>query len=161
MLRVLTAAALTVAILQIDPARAQQSAVPPQNATEKIAALTKQQTDFLMKKDATALAALFTANAVYVTVSGDIYSGHAEIQGYYSQTISALGDFTRESVPDEVQILGAAAWARGHGLTVVKTADSVAELKDHWVAIYEMADGEWKIRVMSIGENVKLLPAKF
>ena len=37
----------------------------------------------------------------------------------------------------------------------------MAELKDHWMAVYERIGGEWKVRALSLGENVALMPAKF
>jgi len=153
--------ALAAAIFPLGLASAQPGATPPANLSDQIATLVQRQTDYLLKKDAAALAGLFTADAVYATASGEIFSGRDKIQEYYSQTIPALGEFNRQSAPDEVHMLGPGAWARGHGTTSVKTSDGVVELRDHWVAVYEMVDGEWKVRALSLGENVKLLPAKF
>ena len=131
-------------------------------ATSAIATLVKRQTDFLMKKDAAALAGLFTDDALYATASGEIFSGRAKIRDYYSKTIPGLGDnFTRESTTDEVHVAGTTAWALGHGRTVIRTQEGVADLKDHWVAIYQTVGGEWKVRALSLGENVALMPAKY
>ena len=58
-------------------------------------------------------------------------------------------------------MLGTTAWAFGHGRTVIRTQEGVADLKDHWAAIYEIAGGEWKIRALSLGENIALMPAKY
>jgi ketosteroid isomerase-like protein len=99
---------------------------------------------------------------VYATASGEIFSGRAKIRDYYSKTIPGLGDnFTRESTTDEVHVAGTTAWALGHGRTVIRTQEGVADLKDHWVAIYETVGGEWKVRALSLGENVALMPAKY
>ncbi len=158
--RFLIAAALIAAVLS-GPASAQQSTMAPASSVHEIEALIQKQTDLLMKKDAAALSRLFTADAVYATASGEVYSGQDKIQQYYAKTIPALGEFTRESAADEIHALGANAWALGHGRTAVKTQEGVAELKDHWIAVYEEIGGEWKVRALSLGENITLLPAKY
>lgn len=144
------------------PASAQQKATAPAELVQQIESLVRRQTDLLMKRDADALTALFADGAVYATSSGETLSGREKIRSYYATTIPALGDnFTRESKVDEVHELGAGAWALGRGKTVVRTSEGVAELKDHWMAVYERIGGEWKVRALSLGENVALMPAKF
>ncbi len=144
------------------PASAQKKATAPAELVQQIESLVQRQTDLLMKRDADALAALFVNDAVYATSSGDTLSGREKIRNYYAATIPALGDnFTRESTVDEVHELGAAVWVLGHGKTVVRTSEGVADLKDHWIAIYERIGGEWKVRALSLGENVALMPARF
>lgn len=159
--RFLIVTALIAAVLSA-PASARQKQMAPVGPKPEIETLVKRQTDFLMKKDAAALAGLFTDDAVYATASGEIFSGRAKIRDYYSKTIPGLGDnFTRESTTDEVHVAGTTAWALGHGRTVIRTQEGVADLKDHWVAIYETVGGEWKVRALSLGENVALMPAKY
>jgi uncharacterized protein (TIGR02246 family) len=157
--RFLIVTALIAAVL-CGSASAQQSAMAPASTALEIEALIQKQTDLLMKKDAAELARLFAADAVYATASGDVYSGQEKIRQYYAKTIPALGEFTRESAPDEIHDFGANAWALGHGRTTVRTQDGVVELKDHWIAVYEKIGGEWKILALSLGENVTLLPAR-
>jgi uncharacterized protein (TIGR02246 family) len=159
--RFLIVTALIAAVLSA-PASARQKQMAPVGAKQEIETLVKRQTDFLMKKDAAALAGLFTDDALYATASGEIFSGRAKIRDYYSKTIPGLGDnFTRESTTDEVHVAGTTAWALGHGRTVIRTQEGVADLRDHWVAIYETVGGEWKVRALSLGENVALMPAKY
>jgi uncharacterized protein (TIGR02246 family) len=159
--RFLIVTALIAAVLSA-PASARQKQMAPVGPKPEIETLVKRQTDFLMKKDAAALADLFSDDAVYATASGEIFSGRAKIRDYYSKTIPGLGDnFTRESTTDEVHVAGTTAWALGHGRTVIRTQEGVADLKDHWVAIYETVGGEWKVRALSLGENVALMPAKY
>jgi len=159
--RFLIITALIAAVLSA-PASARQKLMAPAPAEQEIGSLVKRQTDFLMKKDAAALAGLFTDDAVYATASGEVFSGRAKIRDYYSETIPALGDnFTRESTADEIHVLGTTAWAFGHGRTVIRTQESVADLKDHWAAVYETVGGEWKVRALSLGENVALMPARY
>jgi uncharacterized protein (TIGR02246 family) len=159
--RFLIVTALIAAVLSA-PASARQKQMAPVGPKPEIETLVKRQTDFLMKKDAAALADLFSDDAVYATASGEIFSGRAKIRDYYSKTIPGLGDnFTRESTTDEVHVAGTTAWALGHGRTVIRTQEGVADLRDHWVAIYETVGGEWKVRALSLGENVALMPAKY
>ena len=156
---VMIAAVIAAVLLPLVPADAQQDA--PADVTGKINALVDRQTNLLVKRDAAGLAGLFTVDAVYATASGEVFAGRDKIKDYYSQTIPALGEFTRQSAADEIHAIGTGAWARGHGTTAVKTNEGVSELKDHWIAVYELVDGEWKVRALSLGENVKLLPGKF
>jgi len=153
--RFVFAIALLLPLLSL-PARGE-----PNSPTEDIAALVRSQTDLLTKKDAAALAALFTADAVYATASGELVSGRESIANYYSKVIVGLGEmFSRTSEPDEIHIAGSIAWALGHGRTVVKTNQDTAVLRDHWMAVYELVDGRWKIRALSLAENVAMLPAR-
>jgi uncharacterized protein (TIGR02246 family) len=159
--RLLIFAALVAAMLAA-PAMARPKVPAPASVPDQIAALVRLQTGLLIKKDAAALAGLFTDDAVYATASGEVVSGRAKIRDYYAKTIPALGDsFTRESTVDEVHDLGGYAWALGHGKTVVKTQEGVTDLKDHWVAIYQKVGGEWRVRTLSLGENIALMPARF
>lgn len=154
-------AALAAAMLS-NPVWARQKATKQPPPPQQIEALVKRQSELLMKKDAAGLAALFTGDAVYATASGEVFTGRDKIADYYSKTIPALGDnFIRESSADEVHAVGTYTWALGHGRTVVKTQEGTAELKDHWIAIYEAIGGEWKIRALSLGENIALMPAKY
>jgi len=159
--RFLIVIALVTAVLSA-AAAAREKVMAPASLVQEIESLVKRQTALLMKKDAAALAGLFADDAVYATASGEIFSGREKIRDYYSKTIPALGDnFTRESTADEVHALGNYAWALGHGRTVIRTQEGVADLKDHWVAVYEMVGHEWKVRALSLGENVALMPARF
>jgi uncharacterized protein (TIGR02246 family) len=161
MLRLVMVAALAAAFASAPAAAGPKSPTAPR-LTQEIESLVKRQTDLLMKKNAAALAELFTDNAVYATASGDVYSGRNKIRDYYAKTIPQLGEtFTRESTIDEIHEFGTGAWALGHGKTVVKTQEGVADLKDHWFAVYEKIGGEWKVRALSLGENVALMPARF
>ena len=161
MSRLLVVTAFVMAAL-LGPASAQQKTTAPTRLVQEIESLVQRQTEILMKRDASALSALFTDDAVYATSSGDTFSGREKIRDYYSKTIPALGEnFTRESKVDEIHELGTGVWALGHGKTVIKTSDGVADLKDHWVAVYERVGGAWKVRALSLGENVVLMPAKF
>jgi uncharacterized protein (TIGR02246 family) len=160
MRRFLIVSILVAAVLS-EPVLAQQNAVGPESSVREIGSLIRSQADMLMKKDAAGLARLFTGDAVYATASGAVYAGQDQIRDYYSKTIPALGKFTRGSAADEIHASGTSAWARGHGRTVVKTKEGVAELTDHWIAIYESVGGEWKVRALSLGENVTLLPARY
>ena len=158
--RLFIVAALAAAVFSA-PALAREKIAKP-SLPQAIAELVKRQSELLMKKDAAGLAALFTGDAVYATASGEVFAGRDKIGDYYSKTIPALGDnFIRESSADEVHALGTSAWALGHGRTVIKTQEGTAELKDHWIAVYEAIGGEWKIRALSFGENITLMPAKY
>jgi len=133
----------------------------PAQVTRDIEDLAQKQAQFLRQKDAAALAGLFTADAVYATASGEVFKGRSEIERYYGRVIPGLGaSFNRSNTVDEVHTLGDFAWALGHGTTTVRTEIGVADLNDHWLALYALVDGKWLVKALNLGENVSLLPTK-
>jgi ketosteroid isomerase-like protein len=141
---------------------AQQGGGSPPVLARDIEALVTTHTSLLMRKDAAALAALFTEDAVYVGATGATHSGRSRIRDFYAQTFAMLdharsvalvGDITRETRVDQVHSLGDGAWAFGRGRLLAAGPYGVVVRTDHWMAVYARVGGEWKIRMMSVGED--------
>jgi uncharacterized protein (TIGR02246 family) len=144
-------------------AAAQQGA-PSAPVAREIEALVDQQTALLMRSDADGLAALFTQDAVYASASGEMYSGPASIRDFYARTFATLdyarqsaviGDYNRESRVLQIQSIGDEAWALGRGRLLVNGPYGLVTRTDHWVAVYSKQGGQWKIRLLSVGEDVQ------
>jgi ketosteroid isomerase-like protein len=163
---------LTFAVLwlaDVAALSAQQPALPPSNLAVDIQTLVDQQTSLLLRKDAAALASLFTQDAVYVGASGEMHAGQASIRDYYTKTFATLdyaraaglvGEFTREARVYQVHALGEGAWAFGRGNLLVNAPIGVVGRTDHWMAVFAKVGGEWKIRMMSVGEDVQPPPLR-
>jgi ketosteroid isomerase-like protein len=122
-----------------------------------------------MQRDAAALASLFAQDAVYVSATGDAYAGQASIRDYYARTfatldyarsVAVIGEYVRENKVLQVQPIGDDAWAFGRGRLLVNAPHGLVARTDHWVAIFARQGGEWKIRLLSIGEDVQPPPLR-
>lgn len=145
---------------------AQQTSVQTAPVRE-IESLIDRQTGLLLRRDAAGLAALFTQDAIYVGATGAIFTGTESIRDYYAQTFATLeqaqsaaliGDFTRDNKVYQVQALGDGAWALGRGSLLVNGPFGVVARSDHWTGVFTKVGNEWKIRMMSVGEDVELSP---
>lgn len=130
----------------------------------EIEALIDRQTALLMQRDSIGLAALFTSDAIYIGATGAVSSGTDGIRNYYAQTFAAIeyaqsaaliGDFSRDNKVYQVQALGDGAWALGRGSLLVNGPSGVVARTDHWAAVFAKVGGEWKIRMMSVGEDAQ------
>jgi uncharacterized protein (TIGR02246 family) len=142
-----------------------QSAPEGGQLTQEIAELVNRQTSLIMRRDAAGLAAMFTPDATYVAANGAVLVGRARIREYYTQIFAIvgqsraiIGDVVRQTRVDQVVALGDGAWAIGRGINFAGGYDIPLAMTDHWMAIYSRADGDWKIRALTVGEDAPRPP---
>jgi uncharacterized protein (TIGR02246 family) len=141
------------------PASAQQAgSMPP--LVQEIAGLVNRHTSLIMKRDAAGLAALFAPDGVYVAANGSTVAGQAGIHGYYAAVFQLLnqnrdmtGPVTRETAIERAGPWGDGAWAIGRGANIASGAEGKVVTTDHWMALYRKIDGQWRIQLMSVGED--------
>jgi uncharacterized protein (TIGR02246 family) len=157
-----TALILAVLIPTVTAAAFAQPGGEPTAAAlrEEIATLVARQTGLIARRDAAGLAALFTPDGIYLAANGSAYVGRPRILDYYAQLFAILnasraiiGDVARQNRLELVVPWGDGAWAIGRGVNVAGGVDQPIAMSDHWLAIYARIDGEWKIRVLSVGED--------
>jgi uncharacterized protein (TIGR02246 family) len=151
-------ATLGLVIVTSPYALAQQPSRP--QVPQEIAALVARQNALIIRRDAAGLARLFSSDATYVTANGTAYRGRGQIQGYYvrlfeilDQTKEVIGEMARQITIDQAELFGDGAWAIGRGLNLAAGSEHAVVLTDHWVAIFVRAEGEWKIRLLSVGDD--------
>jgi ketosteroid isomerase-like protein len=157
------------------PTYAQQKDLADPQTSQKILALCKANDEAHMNNDASAVAALFTRDAVLVTSddSGPLTSddsgpitGRQAIQKYYTDLYQWWQPKNCISKVDEnaAHLIGTAGnelWATGEWNETGqgKTGEPLS-IKGHWACIYVREGDDWKIRVAAwytSGESVILI----
>jgi len=150
MRRAIVTASAVVLALAITPALAQQKSKANDRAMERANALEKKVIAGFNNKDAAAVAALYTADAVFVGVDGAAVTGPAAIQAVDAGTIKAWGNnFKYTAVVKEARPLGNAIW------TVVdaRTEINGTATTSHVFNIFVPQGKDWKILATSVGRN--------
>jgi len=136
------------------PTYAQQKDLADPQTTQKILALCKANDEAHMNNDATAVATLFTRDAVLVPTydSGPI-TGRPAIQKYYTdlyQWWHPKNCITKvdENAAHLISTAGNELWATGEwNETGQGKNDEPLPIKGHWACIYVRERDDWKIRV--------------
>ena len=134
------------------PTYAQEKDVADPQTTQKILALGKAFDEAHNDNDAAAVAALFTRDAVLVTIEGPIF-GRQAIQKYYTDLYQWWHPKNCITKVDEnaAHLIGTAGnelWATGEWNETGqgKTGEPLP-IKGHWACIYVSEGDDWKIRV--------------
>src|SRR3954452_4716239 len=137
-------AAASLAIGLVVPALAQNKTgkcTGPQDACQQLVDFNQAQMVAFNKKDAAAVAALYTEDAVFVT-EGPILNGRAAIEKFYADGIKG-GDSNLVINIVESRIMGDGAWAIGDWNVV----SSQGPVHGNWVTLFVRDRGAWKMRV--------------
>jgi uncharacterized protein (TIGR02246 family) len=113
----------------------------PQDACQQLVDFNEAQIVAFNKKDAAAVAALYTEDAVFVT-EGPILYGRAAIEKFYADGIKG-GDSNLVINFVESRIMGDEAWAIGDWNVVT----SHGPIHGNWVTLFVRDRGAWKMRV--------------
>ena len=134
------------------PTYAQEKDVADPQTTQKILALAKMFDEAHSDNDAAAVAALFTRDAVLVTIEGPII-GRQAIQKYYTDLYQWWNPKNCITKVDEnaAHLIGTAGnelWATGEFRETGQGKNSEPlPIKGHWACIYVRERDDWKIRV--------------
>ena len=149
----LVVALMGLAISIALPALAETTAPDPQQR-EQLLALAKKFEDAWNSNDATALAALFTVDAVLIEASGPVY-GREAIEKFYADLFRQFHFSNYSSKADQYsphligttgnEILEIGEW----GCTVEGHGGSAVQLKGYYSSIYIRAGNDWKIRMVT------------
>ena len=143
-----------MAISFASPTYAQQKDVADPQTTQKILALCKANDEAHMNNDATAVATLFTRDAVLVpTYDPGPITGRQAIQKYYTdlyQWWHPRNCITKldENAAHLISTAGNELWATGEwNETGQGKNGEPLPIKGHWACIYVREADDWKIRV--------------
>ena len=106
---------------------------------------TKYDEAFNMK-DAAALAALFTEDAVLVTPEG-LFSGRQAIEKRYAGMFKRSHLTDLFGVRDQLNAIGNELWAVGEWWSLLQTEKGPVQVGGYWSEIYVREGDAWKIRM--------------
>jgi uncharacterized protein (TIGR02246 family) len=125
---------------------------PDPQLHQRLVALVNKHADAFNKNDATAVAALFTEDGVYLTETGPVI-GRPAIEKYWADLFKQF-HLSNEIVTvdeDSPHIIGTAGneiWATGGWSATLQGKDwGPNDVKGHWSVIREGND--WKIRILT------------
>jgi uncharacterized protein (TIGR02246 family) len=120
--------------------------VAPQLVSFYDSALPMKYEEAFNKKDAAALAALFTEDAVLVAPEG-LFSGRYAIEKGYAGVFqrSHLTNFF--GVRDQLNAIGNELWAVGEWSSLLQSQTGPVQVGGYWSEIYVREGDTWKIRM--------------
>jgi len=142
------------------PTFAQQTNIPNPQLRQRLVDVIKKHGDAMNNNDATAAAACFTEDAVYVTDRGPV-NGREAIEKWYADLFQKVhfSDHIITIDEDSPHIIGTDGkemWATGGWTTSVKGENfGPTQIKGYWTVIREGDD--WKIRMLT--SNITPAPA--
>jgi len=134
------------------PTFAQQINTPDPQLRQRLVDVIKKHGDAMNNNDATAAAACFTEDAVYVTDRGPV-SGREAIEKWYADLFQKVhfSDHIITIDQDSPHIIGTDGkemWATGGWSTTIKGENfGPTQIKGYWSVIREGDD--WKIRMLT------------
>jgi uncharacterized protein (TIGR02246 family) len=131
-------------------------------ALDEFGVLARKQEEAFTNKDAAAVAALFTEDAVFVTHSGTLY-GRQAIEKFYADEFKAWHNknFDRTIDPNSYRIIGTAdnvASNGGWSFTAQAEGGEPFPIKGCWSAIHTREGDVWKICMLTW--NITPAPAE-
>ena len=134
------------------PTFAQQTNTPDPQLHQRLVDVIKKHGDAMNNNDATAAAACFTEDAVYVTDRGPV-NGREAIEKWYADLFQKVhfSDHIITIDQDSPHIIGTDGkemWATGGWSTTIKGENfGPTQIKGYWSVIREGDD--WKIRMLT------------
>jgi uncharacterized protein (TIGR02246 family) len=142
------------------PTFAQQTNIPNPQLRQRLVDVIKKHGDAMNNNDATAAAACFTEDAVYVTDRGPV-NGREAIEKWYADLFQKV-HFSDHIIaidqdsPHIISMDGKEMWATGGWSTTIKGENfGPTQIKGYWSVIREGDD--WKIRMLT--SNITPAPA--
>ena len=146
MLRSLTV--VLVLLLSSAPPTAAQKAdsASEQALRQSVEAICREWEAAIAKQDSTSVAALFTADGIFVTPVGVLRDRH-QIKTYYEGAFKQ--GWNNEVVSlDETHLAGNAGWAFGEYTLSGQGPSEMLYRAGHWSMVFERDSDGWKIRLL-------------
>jgi uncharacterized protein (TIGR02246 family) len=119
-----------------------------------INALIKKYAKAVNNRDAAALAALCTEEAVFVTPGGVVY-GRQDIEKWHTDAFQRHPkDFSNppdQHSPHMIGTTGDAVWSTGDWSEAFQGPNgNLIQVKGHWAAIIVREGGDWRLRMLTV-----------
>ena len=129
-------------------------------ALDDLSALSMKYEDAYKEKDATALAALFTEDAVCVTPEG-LISGRQAIEKAYSDELQRCPETSHIYQADQLNAIGNEAWSVGKWWLTLLGENGPVFVRGYWSALFVREGVGWKVRMMTFNETLpQVRPAR-
>jgi ketosteroid isomerase-like protein len=129
---------------------------------DEFGVLATKREEAFTNKDAAAVAALFTEDAVLVAPDG-VFAGRQAIQKRYEDTFqewsSMLLSDPREWQPLPLKAIDNAVWSVGEWWGTLQSQAGPVFVTGYSSAIYVLEGDEWKIRLLTLTEHPRPAPA--
>jgi uncharacterized protein (TIGR02246 family) len=132
------------------PTAAQQA--DNSKVTQEVQAIATKYLDAFHRKDAAALAALYTKDGVYVNGAGVIVSGQAAVEKFHEAFFKTT-EASLENEFDQIDGLGDGAWAIGHTKFTIKGQGEPKVIPGHYAAVYSREGAVLKVRMLNGATN--------
>ena len=127
--------------------KTEQKDTADQQTAQEILAWTMKHAEIYNKNDATAYAAFFTEDAVYVTPAEGVLYGRQAIEKKYENDFQQWHPTNYVVKVDQVNAIGNEAWKIGEWSCTLQTKDGPFPIKGYFASIFVRADGAWKERL--------------
>jgi uncharacterized protein (TIGR02246 family) len=121
-------------------------------ALDLLSALSMKYDDAYRKKDATALAALFTEDALCVTPHGQ-FSGRQAIEKAYADDLQRWPASSHIYQADELNAICNEAWSVGHWWLTLQDQKGPVFARGYWSALLVREADGWKFRMLTFNET--------
>ena len=114
---------------------------------------TQKRDEALSNRDAAALAALFTEDALLVAPDG-IFSGRQAIEKRYADTFQRSPSTIFSDPRDYLlRAIDNAVWSAGEWWSTLQGQTGIVFVRGYWSAIYVREGDAWKIRLLTLSEH--------
>ncbi|HEY5953582.1 MAG TPA: nuclear transport factor 2 family protein [Terrimicrobiaceae bacterium] len=124
-------------------------------ALEQANALRTKLEAGLQEQDPSALGALFTTDAVWVTSQG-VFSGRQAIEEGLASSFRRSPVTSQILQADQIHSLGKEAWSVGQWWMTIQSPDGPVSLSGYWSAIVVREGDAWKFRMLTLSESLRL-----
>jgi uncharacterized protein (TIGR02246 family) len=122
------------------------------DALGEFGALTVRYDEACNQRDAAALAALFTEDAVCVMPDG-LLSGRQAIERWYSEHFQRWYPINHISETNQLNAIGQQVWSLGQWWNTLQTQNGPVFVRGYWSALFVREGGAWKIRMLTCNET--------
>jgi uncharacterized protein (TIGR02246 family) len=124
------------------------------DALEVFGELSGKLDDAYNKKDAEAVAALFTEDAVLVTPDGMVL-GRQAIEKSYADSFQRwpITDFLSRQEPLQLNAIDNAVWSVGEWWGTLQSQTGPVIASGYWSSIYVREGDDWKMRMLSLFDH--------
>jgi uncharacterized protein (TIGR02246 family) len=122
------------------------------DALGEFGALTAKYDEVCNQRDAAALAALFTEDAVCVMPDG-LLSGRQAIERWYSEHFQRWHPINHVVETNQLNAIGPQVWSLGQWWNTLQSQNGPVFVRGYWSALFVREGDAWRIRMLTCNES--------
>jgi uncharacterized protein (TIGR02246 family) len=126
-------------------------------STQEAIAVHAQYLAAFNRRDADALSALFTKDALFIDGEGKTVRGQSAIKEMFRRGFAAV-DMMIAAEALQIEAVGGGAWEAGSGAQVFKDGEGIRKLPFHYTVVYRQDDGRLRVHMVNLGMDQTLPP---